>query len=243
MNKILSIFDRYPDLVIGFSTKSDGNMRLKPSDSIKIDIQAKKNRRIFLDSLGINEKSVVDPILEHGTNILIVNDIDGGKTFKNVDALITARPGIFLNLTVADCLSIFLYDHDKKVIALVHAGWRGLQDKIIENVLAKLKEFYNSDPSSIIVGIGPHIGGCHYEIQDDVSEKFREYPDAFINKEGHKFFDIGIVAETQLTNLGFRSENIEVNSECTFELTDKYFSFRRDKPRIIETMLAVFGMK
>lgn len=243
MNKILNIFDKYPNLVIGFSTISDNNMRIRPSGSVEIDDRAKENRIRFLQSLGINSKSVVSPVLSHSNNVLIVSDADRGKTFENIDALITDKLGVFLNLTVADCMPIFLYNPEKNVISLVHVGWRGLENNILKNAITKLKEAYGSNPLSVIAGIGPHIGVCHYEIKDDVLGRFKTYPDAIVSRDNQNFLNLGAIAQTQLTNLGLKPGNIEVNSECTLELRDKYFSFRRDKPEIIETMLAVFGMK
>lgn len=241
MNKILKIFDKYPNLIVGFSTKSDGNMCLKPSGSTQIDSQTTANRKKFLNSLEISTGSVITSMLEHSNNIAMIGKNDSGKTITNVDGLITTESGVFMSLTVADCLPIFLYDPDKKVIALIHAGWRGLENNILANVINKVQETYTSKLSSIIAGIGPHIGVCHYEIKNDVLEKFKIYPEAIINSGDRYFLDIGLIAKIQLSNLGINPENIEINSECTFELSNKYFSYRRDKPKMLETMLAVFG--
>lgn len=243
MNKILSIFDKYSNLLLTFSTKQDGNLRLKSVGDPDIDRNTQQNRINFFKRNNIDKISTVTPVLEHGIIVKEVNRGDVGKLVRNADALITNEPGIFLNLTVADCLPIFLYDSNKKVIALVHAGWRGLAAKILKQVIKKFRKKYHSFPDDIIVGVGPGICKKHYEVKSDVASKFLDFPDAIIELNNNTYLDIKLIAQKQLLKLGILQENIEINQECTYEAKDKYFSYRRDLPAYIEAQLAIFGMK
>ena len=94
-----------------------------------------------------------------------------------------------------------------------------------------------------MVGIGPGIGPCHFEVQDDVLERFREfYEEALARRDGKTFLDLKRIARRQLVNLGLKEESIEASPECTFCLEEKYFSARRDKPGKTEAMVAVIGL-
>jgi len=57
------------------------------------------------------------------------------------------------------------------------------------------------------------------------------------------FLDLKNIAQTQLRSLGVKEEHIEANPECTYCISDKYFSYRRDKPKILKTMIAVIGKR
>jgi YfiH family protein len=243
MEKIFTIFDAYPNVLVGFSSKTDGDTKIKPGVDAIQDVIIKENRVRFLDSLDIKSEQVVSPILAHGNQIAIVSASDAGKTIRDVDGLIANQPGIFLTITVADCLPIYVYDVNKKIIGLAHAGWRGLKSEIIENMIEKFQIWFGSSPSDLLAGVGPFICKNHFEVKEEVLNQFLDYPDAIIKQDDKTFLDLGLIAHTKLMKLGLQESNIEISPACTFELPDKYFSFRRDKPPVAETMMAVIGMK
>jgi hypothetical protein len=233
MNKIFTIFDNHPEVFTAFSTRADGSMHA---------LHSADNRNRFLNSLGIADKSV-GLILVHGSKVSKVSKEDLGKIIPETDALITSESNIFLNITVSDCLPVFFYDPVKKLVALAHAGWRGLENGILKNTVTKMVEERNTNPQDLLVAIGPAICKEHYQIQEDLVEKFKEYPDAIIRKDNDIFLDLSLIAKMQLLTLGIAENNIEISSECTFVLPDKYFSYRRDKPKTVEPMIAVIGLK
>jgi hypothetical protein len=233
MNKIFTIFDNHPEVFTAFSTRADGSMNAKHSQ---------ENRQRFLSKLGINNQSV-GLFLVHGSKVAKVNKDDVGKIIPETDALITYVTNIFLNITVSDCLPVFFYDPVKKLVALAHAGWRGLENGILKNTVTKMVEERNTNPQDLLVAIGPAICKEHYQIQEDLVEKFKEYPDAIIRKDNDIFLDLSLIAKMQLLTLRIAENNIEISSECTFGLQEKYFSYRRDKPKTVEPMIAVIGLK
>lgn len=214
----------------GLSTKQDGQM--KDNDN---------NRLTYIKQLGLDDKICVSATLEHGNRVAIVDGVSETKKIDNCDALVTNNQQQLLLITVADCLPIFFYDEVREVIALAHAGWRGVLANIASEVIKVFKNHYHSHPHNISVYIGPHIKDCHFEVKEDVASNFNELD---IIKKGNKLYiNLAQIVSRQLVNAGILANNINISSECSYCLNDKYFSFRRDRPKVLETMLAYIGLK
>ena len=157
------------------------------------------------------------------------------------DALITNQSKYLLTITVADCLPIYFYDKNKKVAALAHAGWRGVASKIVEEVINTFINHYDSNLNDVEIFIGPHIRDCHFEVKNDVSSQFK-ISDSTI-RDGKTYINLSKIVKDQLLQLNINNDNISISDECTYCLNDKYFSYRRDKPQELETMIAYIGLK
>lgn len=167
----------------------------------------------------------------HGNNVVFVTKKDIGKTIRECDGLITNSSDVTLRIRVADCLPIFLSDIASNSIGVVHAGWRGLDNKIIEKAVLLMSKKLKAKSQSLHVYIGPHICQKHYEIKSDVSDKFKQYPKALTVKDtvlhGRRtFLDLAMVAKEQLMTLGIKKENINIDPKCTYE-NRELKSFRR----------------
>lgn len=224
-----------PRVFTGISTKYDGSCRLQPPRN-------EPNRQRFLKGQGIDPNMVISADLVHGNDVFAVERNDAGRTIPAADGLWTGERGIFLSVTVADCLPIFLYDPKKNAAGLLHAGWRGLASSIIREGLAVHERAFGGDPGSLSVFIGPYIHACHFEAQNDLQEKFSGYPAAFERRGNKVFIDLGVIAMEQLETRRVPARNIRISEECTYCLEDKYFSYRRDKPKDVEAMIALIGM-
>ena len=239
---MFEIFKKYPNIIAAVSRKEDGTMKL--SGASMGDEEIIENRERFLGKLGIEDGLTVKAGLVHGNNVNVISNEEAGKVIKKTDGLITADKNLFLIITVADCLPIFIYDPEKEIIGLVHSGWRSLAQNILTLNVEKMTEDFDSLPKDILVGIGPGISQCHFEVKEDLLVEFKPYlGDALLNKNGKLFLDLKKIAKIQLINLGVREKNIEISQECTFCLPDKYFSFRRDRPKTSQTMMAVIGKR
>ena len=239
---MFEIFKKYPNIIAAVSRKEDGTMKL--SGASMGDEEIIENRERFLGKLGIEDGLTVKAGLVHGNNVNVISNEEAGKVIKKTDGLITADKNLFLTITVADCLPIFIYDSEKEIIGLVHSGWRSLAQNILIQAIKKMAGNLGSLPKDILVGIGPGISQCHFEVKEDLLVEFKPYlGDALLNKNGKLFLDLKKIAKIQLINLGVREKNIEISQECTFCLPDKYFSFRRDRPKTPQTMTAVIGRK
>lgn len=235
------VFEKHSGLVVGLSEKTDGQMKLT-GDSVRDKI-ALGNQKRFFNRLDIDERNIVCANLVHGNNVEVAGTQNRGMMMVKTDGLVTAEKNLFLSLTVADCLPVFLYDSTKGNIGLVHAGWKGLAKNILALAVMKMIREFKSRPQDLLAGIGPGISSCHFEVKNDILEKFSEWLAQAQEKRGRKsFLDLKKIAKLQLLKLGLREENIEISPECTFCLKDRYFSSRRDKPKEIEAMAAVIGL-
>jgi len=237
---MFEVFKNYSNLIIGFSEKKDGPMK-----------NSVQNRKKFFNKLKIDKELIVRADLVHKNKVKIIPKKGAGRLIEKTDGLITKEKNIFLTITTADCLPIFIYDPKKEIIGLIHGGWRSLAGNILKEAINKIINNFKSNPAHILIGIGPGISQCHFEIkfeaEKDPLQKLCDriiFAQGVVLKRDNKIFlDLKELARLQLIELGIKEENIEISSECTFCLKDKYFSYRRDKPEQIKTMLAIIGQK
>ena len=188
-----------------------------------------------LAALEISAERLLTLRQVHGTEVLIFDD-NTNKALtlpQPYDAVITHKKRVALGISTADCLPILMIDKSKKVIAAIHAGWRGIWRRVIERTVAEMQKVFKSSPPDILVGIGPGIGPCCYEVKEDVVSLFQNSHDTahrFIQvREGRTYLDLNHAARLELTKAGIPPENIEAIPLCTACRADLFFSFRRDK--------------
>lgn len=218
------------NIYIGISEKKDGPMK-----------NSLKNRLLFFENRDLNNKIIISAGLVHKNNVVVIDNFDKNKIILDCDALITNQNKYLLTITVADCLPIYFYDKNKEVVAIAHAGWRGVVSEIVKNVINQFTDHYNSNLDDIEVFVGPHIRDCHFEVKDDVASQF-EISDSII-RDKKTYINLAETIRGQLIKSGISKDNISLSDECTYCLKAKYFSFRRDKPKELETMVAYIGLK
>ena len=191
-----------------------------------------ENRKRTFESIGRRVESLYDVWQVHSADVVVTDsprplDADHVKA----DAIITTNPEVTLFMRFADCVPILMYDPKKKIIATVHAGWQGTVKKIVEKAVSYLVEKFAVDASSIVAGIGPSIGPCHYQVGGEVADNVkREFPDDFqslIHEKQNAFYlDLWKTNELQLRKKGVRS--VEMAEICTACDTDTWFSHRAE---------------
>jgi len=151
------------------------------------------------------------------------------------DAAITRRRDIALAIMTADCLPILLVNNAGNEIAAIHAGWRPLAANIIEQTIAKM----HSSAEQVYAWMGPCIGPSAFEVGQEVMQIFCQISPQFqaafspvsathnASDEQKYFADLQLIATLQLTALGVK--DITRLAECTYQHSDKYYSYRRDK--------------
>ena len=148
------------------------------------------------------------------------------------DAVITDKKRVALGISTADCLPILMIDRSKKVIAAIHAGWRGMWRGVVQKTARTMIEAFESSPEDILAGIGPAIGPCCYEVGGDVVSLFQNSSDNFQEfiqeREGKTYLDLSRAAQLELTEVGIPPENIEAIPLCTSCRKDLFYSYRRD---------------
>ncbi len=227
----------YPDLVHGFSTRFFGSMRPKHEES-------KASIAKFASQLEIPAEKIVTMGQKHTNNVYQVTEKDWGQSIPDIDSLFTQDQDVFLGVVTADCIPLLMYDPKKKAVAAIHAGWRGLFNEIIKETVSSLVAV-GSNPQDILVGIGPCIRVCSYDISQDhanvLIEKFPDWKPFVVEREEKLFLDLPGIATHQLKALGIKIENIEDAEYCTFDHTDVY-SRRREGDDFGEIM-GIIGMQ
>jgi hypothetical protein len=171
----------------------------------------------------------------HSDNIYIVTEAKtkGWESLDTAvadcDALITNQKNIMLTILTADCVPIFLFDKKNHVIACIHAGWRGTEQKIVLKTVKKMQEVFNSNPKNIIAGIAPSIGKCCYEVDWSVTKHFKDIKNAYEKKGKKQMLDLAYINKIQLLESGLDRKNIESSNICTACEVDNYFSYREEK--------------
>lgn len=214
----------------GITAKTDGNMRVVVEGGAI-------NRQRYFDKKDLALDTLVTAKLVHGNKVVVVTEEDKGETKEGCDGLVTNVPGIILGVTAADCLPLYFWNTQKTIVGVAHAGWRGVHSKITEEMVNVFTHKYTCEATDVCVEIGPHILGCHFEIQDDLVEIFSEYREYIQKVDGCTYLQLQEVVRKQLLSVGVSENNIQMSSTCTY-CSDNYFSYRRDKPEIIEAMLA-----
>ena len=139
-------------------------------------------------SIGLNQERMVKTIQKHTSIVRIVTNenagegvirpitgkIDGKEASEGYDGLVTNEKGLLLCTVEADCVPVYLLDTEKKVIGMVHSGWKGTVKKISEVAINLMVEKFGCNPANILVGIGPHICKDCYEVGQDVYDEFAQ---------------------------------------------------------------------
>ncbi len=94
------------------------------------------------------------------------------KPRRKADAIVTAEREVVLAMSFADCVPLLFHDPRRAVIALAHAGWRGTARGIAITTIEAMQIHFGSRPQDILVGIGPAIGACCYEVSEQVRDIF-----------------------------------------------------------------------
>lgn len=233
-------FGLYPGLRHGIFTRLGGHSKppwdsLNTGHSVGDDPAAvDANHLLICQALGLEAlgfESIVSPHQVHGATVGIVDAHDRGTVRPATDALVSQAPDLLLLLRFADCTPIMLYDPQKQVIGLAHAGWRGTVLKIVGRTVATMVDRFSSHPSDIIAGIGPAIGPCCYEVGQEVADAandaFPHTPGVLARQpNGRWHFDMWAANRSQLEEMGVRQ--IETAGICTACHTDEWFSHRAE---------------
>ena len=142
------------------------------------------------------------------------------------DAAVTREHNVVLGVLIADCLPVLLAERNGNVIAVAHAGWRGLARGVLQNAVAAM----GIEPADIIAWLGPAIGMSAFEVGEDVVDAFAasDVHEGFAPKGRGKWnADLYAIARTRLEQSGVRSVN--GGGYCTFTDSARFFSYRRER--------------
>lgn len=185
------------------------------------------NRIELLSHLNIKNGSVNFPVQTHTCNVEVVTEENKQSAFLDVDALITNTPNILIGVLSADCVPVLLADPVNRVVASIHAGWRGTAAEIVKHTILKMQHEFGCHAGNIFAGIGPSISAPNYEVGEEVALHFRNASKQKLST-GKSCIDLWMENNLQLQEMGVLEEHISISRQCTYSDPDAFYSARRN---------------
>lgn len=251
-------WDRYPWLKAGFSARhggeseayGPGEQNLGWNGADEPEVVAANRERFLRAVAGANHGRLITVRQFHSGLIRVLEResepfaTPEGKPVLRGDALMTSRSRLLLGILTADCVPVLVADTRRRVVAALHAGWRGTLKRIVERGIGTMQLQYGSKPKDLIAGIGPGIGACCYSVGEDIRFDFEsqfaygrelfsevydsdpvkdKYPLLFLTARapGHSnigpqiHLDLIEANRRQLLDAGVSASKISVVGECT----------------------------
>ncbi len=193
----------------------------------------------------------------HGNTVLtpenIASQLNGGEEFLEGDGLVSNQPLQAVWVASADCTPVLIANEKTGQVAAVHAGWRGTAKKIVPQAIAQM-QLQGSKLEDLRIAMGPAISGEVYQVSEQVAaeigrsiishdnEKFivdalHELPNSPLlpdSEPGRVRLDVRRVNSRQMEMLGISTEQIAIAPYCTYNSTEHFFSYRREKQKKVQ---------
>ena len=275
------LLESVPGLIHGFSTRVAGHSQAFGEDQLNLSFTAtdkheavERNRTDFLIAIGAEELQLLTLKQIHSDIVDVVASPEQlpsiGKSL-NGDGFITSLSGLLLSIQTADCVPVLIVDARQRIVAAVHAGWRGTAKRIAEKAVGIMRASFGCRPRDLRAAIGPAIHQCCYAVGDEVVDEFesqftyakklfcevydedpvkKKYPLLFMTARapGHSHIgpqihlDLIEANRRQLLDAGVSKKNVWAAEECTSCRTDLLFSHRAEGG-YTGRMMAVVGFK
>jgi purine-nucleoside/S-methyl-5'-thioadenosine phosphorylase / adenosine deaminase len=172
----------------------------------------------------------------HGTDIKWhANLPPGWIVLDGVDGHATRDRGVLLAITVADCIPVYLVAPERGIVALLHAGWRGVASGILERALGELTAAAGATCRDFVMHCGVGICGNCYEVGYEVSERVTGRPPS----SSPTFVDLRGLLAGRGAALGLAA--VSISAFCTAHHNDQFYSHRASRGRD-GRMVAYLGM-
>lgn len=233
-------FSYFPSLVHAFSPRSFEREKGVCEELLlgrKADPRSSsQHRQLLLENLNINSKELFFVKQVHGDRVFVLDDpLKSADQVEQeeADALITHLTEKPIAVLTADCVPVILYDPEKHVAGVIHAGRKGTQKHIVSKTISMLSKVYGSRPRDVVMALGPAIGGCCYEVEDPCIAPFRENYrgwEDFVTAHSQSRFMLDLLKANAMdaVRAGISKENIHRSGECTSCNNDRWFSYRKE---------------
>lgn len=241
-------------LTAGFTGRAGGvsaapwaslNMGLHVGDDNAAVVE---NRRRLAKALGWGFEAFTCGEQVHGCAVQAIGAADAGRgrdsrttAVPDTDALMTDEPGVLLVSFYADCVPLYFWDPFRSAVALAHAGWKGTVLEMARLTVEAMGKRYGCKPEHIRAAIGPSIGDCCYEVDDNVLSRviplLEEIQTAGVAAEaevirpsepGHGFINLKELNRQIMIKAGILPTHIELSEWCTGCRRDLFFSHRME---------------
>ena len=243
--RVPGIFTKISGLIAAESTRH-GGVSVGPYASQNLGINTDddpahvaENRRRFLANWHLTEADLASSYQVHGTAIRVAT---AGERTHGFDAIITNKPSLLVGVTVADCTPVLIVDPQNKVVAAIHAGWRGTVGGIVAETLRLMQAEFGTNPRDCLAYVGTCIDECDFEVSADVAAQFAPDHRQPGPVAGKAFVDLKKANADQLRAAGIPDAQVEVSPYSTVAYNADYFSHRYEKG-ITGRMLAVIGFR
>jgi polyphenol oxidase len=238
----------FPALQVAHATSTRrGGFSEPPYDSLNLGLMSgddlrvvQRNRDRFAELVGFPIRQNLQ--MTHGIEVVHLQTPEQAQQPQGGDALITSHPAISLTITTADCVPIFFYDSEAAAIGLAHAGWRGTVNGIAGATVQAMAQQLGCRPERIRAALGPSIGPCCFEVDEDVQRPFAQrFGDVdWIQAEGQKWrIDLHAANRQVLLENGLDSSQIYDCGLCTSCEKELFYSYRRDRGRTGRLLSAI----
>ncbi|MBN2443731.1 MAG: peptidoglycan editing factor PgeF [Spirochaetales bacterium] len=213
--------------------KSAGNMAFSEQERLTC-------RYNIFKRLTIDKTKVYSLYQKHTRRVLRIHKQKNPGDYRSVpgDGMITSDKDIFLSITIADCLPIFIIDKQTSVYGIIHSGWQGTG--IVKEAITLMETQCGVKRENIKIVIGPGIGECCYAVP---AERYHYFASNFgekscKEKNGCYYINLYQANINILENIGIY--DIDVMTNCT-SCTPALHSFRRDGKDSFGLMMAIIG--
>jgi YfiH family protein len=215
--------------VRAFVTDRHGGVSPAPYDSLNLGdhvddepSNVRENRRRVAEAIGVGAERLIIVNQVHGRDVVNANEATADSSG---DVIVDYGDEFAVAVLVADCLPILLVEEDSPTLAVVHAGWRGLENNVLESAL---EHFEHHD--AVHAFLGPSVSAAVYQVGPEVAEHFTNVPGAVSPDTGDRSrLDLRAVALAQLLALGVTDAHVTVASQST-DGGATFFSDRAQRP-------------
>lgn len=219
-----------PSTIKALTTSRLGGVSLAPYNSFNLgdhvgDDSAAviQNRQLLTNHLSLpSQPSWLQQV--HGTEVInLVKPLDHGHVVE-ADGVFTSKPDVVCGILTADCLPIFIANQQGTKVALLHAGWRGLANGIIEKGIASFKQ----SGTELIAYAGPCISKAAFEIGAEVKEQLGGDDACYhqSTRAGHFYADLVELSRLRCEAVGLTQ--FTASQYCTYNDAEMLYSYRRD---------------
>jgi polyphenol oxidase len=226
-------------LLHGFIGRQDGkslgayaglNVSYRVGDDPKIVSQNVCDLKL---AVGIHDGRIITMNQVHGDRLIEVKDARLKEAGEG-DGMVTREKNAYLAILTADCVPMLFLAREQKLVAVVHAGWRGTLAGIAGKTVKLFLEAYGVLPSELEVALGPSIEACCYQIGRDVAQPLIEHWGELANssittRNSKTYLDLRNLNQALLHRSGIPQSQIFRIGPCTSCAADELFSYRREK--------------
>jgi purine-nucleoside/S-methyl-5'-thioadenosine phosphorylase / adenosine deaminase len=219
-------------------TKRTGGVSKAPFDSLNLAFEIGDDDANVVQNLNLlkDELKIDAPLLRvkqiHKSRVALADELIGkaenlwtDPPTIEADAIIAQNGKAVIAVQTADCAPVLLADPTTRIVAAVHAGWRGTAAGILRKTVREMGS-HGASQANIIAAIGPTICLDCYEVDAEVAGRFPESCDPVSGSPGKFMCDLPLAVEVSLLGVGLNGRNIDRLDICTAENRLEYFSYR-----------------